>query len=311
VAATSEGTAVVVDVLANDSDPDGDPLTVTNLTEAANGSVVLNSDQTVTYLPSVGFTGVDTFSYTANDGQVESNVATVTVEVKAEPDPPGTAPEFVVASSAAATGVKGRLLAIPRPAGIRAGDLLVAQVRYRDSAEGLAPPPGWAVLGTIELNNGNHAVFIRTAGADEPASYTFDQHVDAGRMAGGIGAYRGVDQDKPLHAWAASPANTATLEAPAVVATVAGARVLRLWGWRGPSATHGGTGYNAAPGGMSERWSEQVGHANTDRNRVLAADHVQNSPGPVAAATASGSTSDGENRRSGFTIVLNPAGGGS
>ena len=40
------GTAVTVDVLANDSDPDGDPLTVTSVTQPAYGSVVVNADNT-------------------------------------------------------------------------------------------------------------------------------------------------------------------------------------------------------------------------------------------------------------------------
>jgi hypothetical protein len=307
-AVTTVDTPVVIAVLANDTDADGNPLTVTNLSQPPSGTAVLNPDGTVTYSPAVGFAGVDSFTYTANDGQVDSNVATVTVTVQA-PAPPGSAPEFVAASSAAVTGASGRLITIARPAGVQAGDLLVAQVRYRTATVGMAAPPGWTQLGLIEIDQANHAVFVRVAGPEEPAGYTFDQQVDRGRMAGGIGAYRGVDPVTPVLAWAASPPSTATLVAPDVEATVGGVRVLRLWGWRGASATEAGVGFNQAPAGMTERWSEQVGHVNTDRNRVLAADHVQSSPGPVGAATASGSASSGENRRSGFTVVLNPASG--
>ena len=88
-ATTNEDTAVTIDVLANDTDVDvGDVLTVANLgtlTPPGNGTVVLNPDQTVTYTPDTGFLGVDTFTYTANDGQADSNVATVTVTVNAVP----------------------------------------------------------------------------------------------------------------------------------------------------------------------------------------------------------------------------------
>jgi len=78
---TDENTPVSVAVLANDTDPDNDPLTVTNLAQPANGAVSLNQDNTVTYTPNPGFTGADSFTYTANDGLLDSNVATVNVTV--------------------------------------------------------------------------------------------------------------------------------------------------------------------------------------------------------------------------------------
>ncbi|MGH2747321.1 MAG: S8 family serine peptidase [Actinomycetota bacterium] len=90
-ATTEIDTAIAVDVLANDSDADGDPLTVTNLTQPSNGAVVLNPDGTVTYTPNAGFVGSDSFTYTANDGTTDSNVATVSITVQDsttdDPDP--------------------------------------------------------------------------------------------------------------------------------------------------------------------------------------------------------------------------------
>ena len=79
---TDEDTAVTIAVLANDTDPDNDPLTVTNLAQPANGAVSLNQDNTVTYTPNPGFTGADSFTYTANDGFLDSNVATGSVIVE-------------------------------------------------------------------------------------------------------------------------------------------------------------------------------------------------------------------------------------
>lgn len=78
-ATTSEDQPVVLSPLSNDSDVDGDPLTVTNLTTPANGAVVDNGDGTITYTPAPGHTGGDTFTYTANDGSIDSSIATVTV----------------------------------------------------------------------------------------------------------------------------------------------------------------------------------------------------------------------------------------
>ncbi|HEX9823521.1 MAG TPA: cadherin-like domain-containing protein [Actinomycetota bacterium] len=84
-ATTPKDTAVDIDVLANDSDADDDPLSVTNLTQPANGSTSLNGDGTVNYAPDPGFQGFDSFTYTANDGTDDSNTATVTVEVTNTP----------------------------------------------------------------------------------------------------------------------------------------------------------------------------------------------------------------------------------
>jgi CshA-type fibril repeat protein len=67
-ATTSEGSPVTVDVRANDSDPDGDPLTIIAVTQGANGTVVVNPDGTVTYTPNPDFNGTDVFTYTVADG---------------------------------------------------------------------------------------------------------------------------------------------------------------------------------------------------------------------------------------------------
>jgi hypothetical protein len=75
------GIPVTIAVLSNDTDPDGDPLTVTNLTQPSRGNVVLNPDNTVTYNPPLLFLGSTTFTYTANDGTMDSLPATVTVSL--------------------------------------------------------------------------------------------------------------------------------------------------------------------------------------------------------------------------------------
>ena len=77
----SEGEPFVVGaaqgVLANDTDPDGDPLTAIALTAPANGTVVLNADGSFVYTPTSEFAGTDSFTYEASDGALDSSAATV------------------------------------------------------------------------------------------------------------------------------------------------------------------------------------------------------------------------------------------
>ncbi len=90
VAETDEDTPVDIDVLANDSDPDGDPLTVTEAT-SPDGDVVINPDGTITFTPDENFNGETTITYTVEDPSGESAQATVTVTV----NPINDAPEAV------------------------------------------------------------------------------------------------------------------------------------------------------------------------------------------------------------------------
>jgi len=82
-AETEEGSPVTLDVLANDSDPDGDVLTVAEVSTPTHGGAVDNGDGSITYTPAAGFTGEDVFTYIVSDGNGESDEATVTVSVRA------------------------------------------------------------------------------------------------------------------------------------------------------------------------------------------------------------------------------------
>jgi len=84
-ATTAPGQPVTVNVLANDSDPDGNTLSVTAATPGQHGSTTRNPDGTITYTPQAGFTGTDTFSYTVGDGKGGTATATVTVTVASVP----------------------------------------------------------------------------------------------------------------------------------------------------------------------------------------------------------------------------------
>lgn len=81
-ATTTKNNAVTINVLANDSDPDGDPLQITGYDAAsANGGVVSCSSGGCLYTPPTDFDGSDSFSYTISDGRGGTDSATVTVTV--------------------------------------------------------------------------------------------------------------------------------------------------------------------------------------------------------------------------------------
>lgn len=78
-------------VLANDSDPDGDPLAVTSNTQPAHGSANVTVSGGFTYTPASGFTGIDAFGYSVSDGSGGTASATVTIVVS----PAGITPQTV------------------------------------------------------------------------------------------------------------------------------------------------------------------------------------------------------------------------
>ncbi len=88
---THVGKATIVVVLDNDYDSDGDKLSITTVTDPANGTAVINPYGSITYCPDDGFQGNDSFEYSITDGNGGSDSATVTVRVMAIPEP---APEL-------------------------------------------------------------------------------------------------------------------------------------------------------------------------------------------------------------------------
>lgn len=76
----TEDTPADIPVLANDSDPDGDPLNVIGAT-ALNGTVTINQDGSLHYVPKADFNGTDTVTYTISDGKGGTATATVTINV--------------------------------------------------------------------------------------------------------------------------------------------------------------------------------------------------------------------------------------
>ena len=85
-ASTNEDTLVSIFVLANDSDVEGDTLTVLS-TSASNGTATLVSGTSINYIPNANFNGTDTVNYTISDGSNTAS-ATVTISIAAVNDAP-------------------------------------------------------------------------------------------------------------------------------------------------------------------------------------------------------------------------------
>ncbi|QRJ62541.1 cadherin-like domain-containing protein [Azospira restricta] len=80
----------------NDTDTEGDALQLRIVAGPAHGAVSVNADGTVTYLPMANWSGLDSFTYVVNDGQLDSNVATVWLAVT----PVADAPTLVITDQA-------------------------------------------------------------------------------------------------------------------------------------------------------------------------------------------------------------------
>lgn len=69
-------------ILANDSDPEGTALTALLVTAPAHGTLTLEADGSFTYVPEPGFYGLDSFSYRASDGLLQSSPAGVGIHIE-------------------------------------------------------------------------------------------------------------------------------------------------------------------------------------------------------------------------------------
>ena len=86
-ATLAEDTSIDVDVLANDSDPDGDPLTIVGVGDPAHGTAAVVGNR-VRYTPDSNFNGLDSFTYTIDDGDDGTATARVSVTVQPVNDVP-------------------------------------------------------------------------------------------------------------------------------------------------------------------------------------------------------------------------------
>jgi len=68
-------------VLSNDSDPEGNQMTTRIMTQTQHGVLQMEKEGGFKYTPDVDYAGLDSFSYRANDGSLDSNLVTVNINV--------------------------------------------------------------------------------------------------------------------------------------------------------------------------------------------------------------------------------------
>ena len=135
--------------LANDIDPDGETITVTAITDAADhGAFSAQADGSFSYTPNAGFTGTDAFEYQMEDDSGNlSDPVTVTLQViKGNRDPVGIADEYAA--------IENTTLSITAP-GFLANDI---------------DPDGETITVTAITDAADHGAF--SAQADGSFSYT-------------------------------------------------------------------------------------------------------------------------------------------
>jgi Ca2+-binding RTX toxin-like protein len=149
---------LVLDVLANDTDADGDPLAVQSATDPAHGIATVAADGlSISYAPDVDFAGTDSFSYTAGDGTGGTDTATVTVTVTPANDDPD--PEDDAATTAEDTpatidvlandlDVDGDTLVVSETGGAEHG---TASLAPDGRSVVYAPAPNWNGVETLEV----------------------------------------------------------------------------------------------------------------------------------------------------------------
>ena len=92
VTVTEDSDAIVIDVLSNDSDVDGDTFTILSVSTPSSGGSAVISTNAITYEPATDFNGVETFTYTVSDGTLTS-IGGVTITVTPVNDLPTVVPD--------------------------------------------------------------------------------------------------------------------------------------------------------------------------------------------------------------------------
>ena len=194
-------TITAATLLANDTDPNSDPLSITGVSAPVNGSVVLNAQGNPVFTPMAGFSGAASFTYTASDGRGGTDTAVVSLTVGSQTNQPPDAVNdsgFSTAFQTPLTITAATLLAndtdpnsdplsitrnqraelngsasarLPDPADHHRRD--AARQRHRPEQRPAEHHESRAVNGSVVLNAQGNPVFTPTAGFSGAASFTY------------------------------------------------------------------------------------------------------------------------------------------
>ena len=158
-------------VLANDTDADGDTLSVEIVANPEHGTVVLNSNGSFSYSPESGYYGSDSFTYKASDGADSSETATVTIVVEENVAPAGTADAYNV--------ISGAVLEVAADSGVLANDT-------DDNGQSLTASITSAPLyGTLTLQSDGSFVYSSSSsysGSDSFQYVAYDGSLSSGEV---------------------------------------------------------------------------------------------------------------------------------
>ena len=178
----TEDTASSLNVLANDSDPDGDSVSFVGATAGSHGAVSCVSG-VCTYTPAADYNGTDSFTYTISDGRGASDVGTVNVTVAPVDEPRQTLTVTRV----------GNARITSSPAGIDCGDICSAEFELGTIVTLTATPdPGWTFSGWAGACDGSAGCVVTVDGGKSvTASFalpapTPGQDVNATPIAGDV-----------------------------------------------------------------------------------------------------------------------------
>jgi hypothetical protein len=171
-AARTQGTPIIISVLANDLAPGStlNPATVAVVAQpVTGGTAAANVDGTITFTPTGGFTGTATFTYTVNNALgTTSNTATVTVTVQGAP---------VAVNDTAVTNMNTTTVI-----NILANDTAAAGLLLNPSSVVITPPG--VLHGTTSINPGTGAVtYAPTLSYFGPDSFTYTVRDNQGTIS--------------------------------------------------------------------------------------------------------------------------------
>jgi Bacterial Ig domain len=168
-AAANEDTAVILTVLANDVDVDGDALQVTAVTQGSLGAVTLNANDTVTYTPAANVSGADSFTYTVRDAGGATDIATVTVTIA----PINDAPVAVADAATTRENASTAITVLANDSDVDGNTLTVTSV---------SNPPG----GTAVVNADNSITYTADANFNGTDTFTYTLSDGQGTATGTV-----------------------------------------------------------------------------------------------------------------------------
>ncbi len=204
---TTENVELTADVVANDTDPDSEPLSLLSVTNGALGTTNMTVDGKARYIPNTGATGVDTFTYVVTDPSANTDVGTVTVTIL-----PGPRPPTAVADTVALPSGGGQVDVLFNDTDENNDPLVLTGVtqgaRGTTSIVGgkvaYTPTTGWGSdTFTYTVTDGAHSVVGSVVVVNATCASTYDQPLAAGTLPAGWSTQLAQGANSP--AWAVRP----------------------------------------------------------------------------------------------------------